>query len=357
MSVNATACAPRPQVVPEQDTGGWSEPLGTATRAPSAAEPLPAAPSAAWETGLGRAASGPPAFGDLVVVGMAVDRNLSVLDGASGDRLWRKRLSAPGTTGPVMAGSRIFVATGGINGRVYAFTLAGKKLWERRLPFVEGQLAVVDSVVVAATANGGVVALDLRTGEPRWSRRLARAVRAGVTAHGTDLLVASEDSLFRISAADGATAAAGTLPGTPIAPPARQADTVVLATADGQVAALDATGLATLWTVDVNGPVFGSPAIARDSAFVVTLRGDLWGIPLGHPDQSWAMPLGTQVRAPAAPVRGGVLIGTLAGEILLVRGDSVASLGRVEGPIEQPIIVRDGVMYVVDGRGRVQAWR
>jgi hypothetical protein len=68
------------------------------------------------------------------------------------------------------------------------------------------------------------------------------------------------------------------------------------------------------------------------------------------------MPVGAAVRAPTAPVRAGVLIGTLAGEILLVGTDSVMPQGRVEGPIEQPIIVRDGTMYVVDGRGRVHAW-
>jgi hypothetical protein len=30
---------------------------------------------------------------------------------------------------------------------------------------------------------------------------------------------------------------------------------------------------------------------------------------------------------------------------------------RVEGPIEQPVVVLEGTMYVVDGRGRLHAWR
>lgn len=357
MGVNATACAPKPHTVPEHDPGGWSEPLGTATRAPSAGESLPPEPKAWWETGLGRAASGPLAFGDLVIAGMAVDRNVSVLERATGDRLWRKRLNAPGTTGPVLAGDRIFTATGGTDGRVYGFTVDGKKLWERRVSFVHGPLALVNGLVVAATETGGVVALEARSGKPSWSRRVAQATRAGVAVHDDALLVAGEDTLYRLSPADGATIARGALPGTPIAPLARQGDTLLLATADGRVAALGATDLAILWTLDVNGTVFGSPAIARDSAFVVTLRGDLWRIPLGDPIQARALHLGTAVRAPAAPVRDGVLIGTLAGEILLVRGEAVAPLGRVEGPIEQAIIVQDGVMYVVDGRGRVHAWR
>jgi outer membrane protein assembly factor BamB len=349
MGVNATACAPTPRIAPDDDPGrgGWL----------LAADSLDPGAERLWRTGLGRAAAGPLAFGDSVIVGMAVDRNLSVLDPRNGDRRWRKRLGAPGSTGPVLAGDRVFVATGGAEGRVYGFTLAGAKRWERRLAFVRGPLVVVDSLVVAATENGGVVALDLGRGEPRWSRRLAPAIRAGVAVLGADLLVASEDTIFRLSVTDGAIVARGPLPGTPIATAARQGDTLVVATADGQVAALDATTLATLWTLDVNGPVFGSPAIARDSAFVVTLRGDLWGIPLGSPELATVRPLGTAVRAPPAPVPTGVLIGTLAGEILLVRGDSALRLGRVEGPIEQAIVMRDDIMYVVDGRGRLEAWR
>ena len=357
MGVNATACAPKPRTVPEHDPGGWSEALGAATRAPSAGESLPPEPKAWWDTGLGRAASGPLAFGDLVIAGMAVDRNVSVLDRATGDRLWRKRLNAPGTTGPVLAGDRIFTATGGSDGRLYGFTVDGKKLWEHRVGFVQGPLAVIDGLVVAATETGGLVALEAGSGKPRWSRRVARATRAGVAAHDGSLLVASDDTLYRVSPADGATTVRGALPGTPIAPLARQGDTLLIATADGRVVALDAADLAILWTLDVNGTVLGSPAIARDSAFVVTLRGDLWRIPLGDPVRARALPLGTAVGAPAAPVRDGVLIGTLAGEILLVRGEAVTPLGRVEGPIEQAIIVQDGVMYVVDGRGRVHAWR
>jgi outer membrane protein assembly factor BamB len=357
MGVNAAACAPRRLVVPEDDPGGWSEPLGTATRAPSASESLPPEPAAWWRSGLGRAASGPLAFGDVVIAGMAVDRNLTVIERQTGDRLWRKRLNAPGTTGPLFAGNWLIVATGGFEGRVYGFTLRGRKRWERRIAHVRGPLATAGDLLVAVTETGGVVALEVRSGEPRWTRRLARATRAGVMAHDGHLLVASDDSIFRLSLDEGAITARGALPGTPVAAPARQGDTLVFATADGQVGAIDATSLTTLWTVDVNGPVFGGPAIARDSAFVVTLRGDLWAIPLGNPAGARAMPVGAPVRAPAAPVRAGVLIGTLAGEILLVRGDSISRQGRVEGPIEQPIIVRDGTMYVVDGRGRIHAWR
>jgi len=357
MGVNASGCAPTKIVIPTSDPGVWSEPLGTATRAPSAAEPLPTKPTTAWRTGLGRAASGPLMLGDSVIVAMAVDRYITVLNRQTGQRLWHKRLNAPGTSGAIASNDRIFVATGGPDGRLYAFTLKGKKRWEQRLGPLRGPLATTGDLVIAATESGGVAAVDAASGKVRWSRRLPGAIRAGVVRFHAALLVCTDDSVFRLRAVDGVIEARDGLPGTPVAEPARQGDTLVVATADGYVVALDARDLHILWTVDVNSPVFGGPAIARDSVFAVTLRGDVWRIPLADPVAADVLPVGAPVRAPAAPVRDGVLIGTLGGEILLVRGDSVLPQGRAEGPIEQPVIVQDGTMLVVDGRGRVYAWR
>ena len=109
--------------------------------------------------------------------------------------------------------------------------------------------------------------------------------------------------------------------------------------------------------MDLNAPVFGGVALARDTAFAVSIQGDLWRVPLSNPMQAGAVLLGAAVRAPPSPVQDGVLVGTLTGEILFVRGDAIRSQGRVPGPIEQPVLVADGVLYVVDGRGRLQAWR
>jgi len=296
-------------------------------------------------------------LGDSVIVAMAVDRYLTVLNRQTGQRLWRKRLNAPGTSGAIVSNDRIFVATGGPEGRLYAFTIRGKKRWELRLGPLRGPLATTGNMVIATTEFGAVAAVDAASGHVRWSRRLPGASRAGVVRFGDALLVCTDDSVFRLRTADGEIDARNGLPGSPIAEPARQGDTLVVATADGYVASLDARDLQILWTVDVNSPVFGGPAIARDSVFAATLRGDVWRIPLTDPGGADAVPVGAPIRAPAAPVRSGVLIGTLGGEILLVRGDSVLPQGRAEGPIEQPVIVQDGTMLVVDGRGRVHAWR
>lgn len=357
MGVNATACAPRKLEVPDTEPSGWSEPLGTSTRAPSADETVPDDPAQWWRANLGRAASGPPVLGRAVIVALGYDRYLTALDPSTGDRLWRARLSAPGAASPLVDGARIYAATGGRDGRLYAYSLRGRKRWERRLGFITAPLALADSQVIVATETGTVMATSARTGEERWIRQLSQAARAGVVAVPEGLLVATDDSVFRLATATGAIEARAALPGTPVAAAALQGDTVVVTTADGYLITLRGADLTPLWSLDLGAPVFGGPAVARDSVFAVSVRGVLWRIPIGDPGEADGIPTGAAVRAPPSPVRHGVLIGTLGGEILLVRGDSIMPQFRVEGPIEQPVVVRAGAMYVVDGRGRLHAWR
>jgi outer membrane protein assembly factor BamB len=357
MGVNATGCAPKRLEMPERDAGGWREPLGTSTRAPSADEVVPLKPAAWWRANLGRAASGPPAMGQDVIVTLGFDRYLIVLNGEDGDRLWRVRLNAPGAAGPLVADDRIYAASGGQDGHLYAYALRGKKVWQRRVGPVSAPLALVDSLVIVGTEGGLVTACATATGEVRWVRRLSQAVRAGVLAVANGVLVATDDSVFRLDAASGTVEARAALPGTPVAPAALSGDTVITTTADGHLVAFRSGTLEPLWSLDLGAPVFGGPAVARDSVFAVSIRGVLWRIPLGHPERADGIPIGAAVRASPSPVRHGVLIGTLGGEILLVEGDSVMPQVRVEGPIEQPVVVRGGAMYAVDGRGRLHAWR
>jgi outer membrane protein assembly factor BamB len=356
MGVNAIACARggASDLEPEVLAPTWE----VASQAPSADAEVPEAASEIWRATLGRRASGPPIVGPTVVAAASLDRYVMLINRENGDRLWRHKMSAPGAAAPLVAGNRVFAASAGPEGSLYAFTLEGRKLWEVELPFIEGPLAVVDSAVIAGTERGGVIALSTATGEVRWLHRLSEPSRAGVVhLSDTSVLVATDDSLFRMNGGDGSVEARRDLGGTVIAPAARQGDTVVVATAGGRLVALRERDLEVLWHVDLNAPVFGGVALARDTAFAVSIQGDLWRVPLRQPDRASAVSVRGAVRARPSPVRSGVLVGTLTGEILLVRGNQVLPQGRVEGPIEQPVLAADGVLYIVDGRGQLQAWR
>jgi outer membrane protein assembly factor BamB len=359
MGVNATGCAPRVIEGPENEESGWAVPLGTSTRAPSADQRTPAEPSLHWRANVRRGAAGPPALGERVVAVTTVDRAVTLLEWETGRTIWRRNLREPASGPPLLVGNRVYAASTGRRGRVHALALqSGARVWETRVGSVVPPIAASPGHVFVGIENGTVRALGTGRGESRWSRRLPGLLRLGPVDVGDALFVATDDSLYLLSQSDGAIVARAGAPGTVVAPPAWQSDTLVVASPDGTIAGLARDDLRTLWSVPTGDPVFGMPAIARDTAFAVTLGGALWRIPLATPANAASVALGVTVRAAPAPTADGVLVATTAGEVLFTRGTgSVEPRARVDGPIEQPPIVRDGLLLVIDGKGRVYTWR
>jgi outer membrane protein assembly factor BamB len=359
MGVNATGCAPRPIAGPEREIGGWSVPLGSSTRAPSADQHVPAEPALRWRANVRRGAAGPPALGEAVLAVTTLDRAVTLLEWATGETVWRRNLSAPASGPPLILGDRVYAATTGRQGRVYAFGLKrGNRLWDARVGSVVPPIAATPGLVFVGAETGLVEALEGDRGQRRWRRQLPGVLRLGPVDVGDAMFVATDDSLYLLEPRDGTILAHVPAPGTVVAPPAWRGDTLVIASPDGIIAALARNDLATLWVLPTGDPVFGMPAIARDTVFVVTLGGGLWRVPLADPDHPLVIGLGVTVRATPAPTADGVLVATTAGEVLLARGpDSVERRARVDGPVEHPPIIRDGVLLVIDGKGRVLTWR
>jgi outer membrane protein assembly factor BamB len=359
MGVNATGCAPRIIEAPEEEATGWSVPLGTSTRAPSADQRTPVEPSLRWRANVRRGAAGPPALGERVVAVSTIDRAVTLLEWETGAQIWRRNLGAPASGAPLLVGSRVYVASTGRQGRVHAISLQrGNKLWDARVGPVVPPIAASPGHVFVGTENGTIRALGARRGESRWSRRLPGVLRCGPVDVGDALLVATDDSLYLMDPADGEILVRAAAPGTVVAPPAWRGDTLVFASPDGIIAGLARDDLRTLWSIPTGDPVFGMPSIARDTAFAVTLGGVLWRVPLATPGDATSVPLGVTVRAPAAPTADGVLVATTAGEVLFFTGvGPVEPRARVDGPIEQAPIIRHGVLLVIDGKGRVYAWQ
>jgi outer membrane protein assembly factor BamB len=345
---------------PEREESGWSVPLGTASRAPSADALVPAEPSLRWRANVKRGAAGPPALGEHVLAVTTLDRALTVLQWTTGETVWRRGLSAPASGPPLILGDRVYAASTGRQGRVHAFGLRnGRRLWDVRVGSIVPPIAASPSLVFVAIESGLVRAFESHRGRQRWSRRLGGVVRLGPVDLDGSLFVATDDSLYLLAPADGRILTSAPAPATVIAPPAWRNDTLIIASPDGVVAGLDRATLETLWLVhtDDDDPVFGGVAVARDTVFAVTLGGFLWQVPLAAPDQGLRFPLGVTVRAPPAPTADGVLVATTAGEVLLVRGGTAERRARVDGPVEQAPIVRDGVLLVIDGKGRVTTWQ
>jgi outer membrane protein assembly factor BamB len=145
-----------------------------------------------WKVSVGAGADSTPALvGDklYVLARQGVDEVILSLDAATGKELWRDKYPVPAVTGPSArdhSGPRSSpavaygkVVTIGVTGIVSCLDAAtGKLLWRKddypggypvfytaTSPLLIEGMAIVQ---VGAPANGGIVAYDLNSGEPKW---------------------------------------------------------------------------------------------------------------------------------------------------------------------------------------------
>jgi outer membrane protein assembly factor BamB len=357
--VNALGCPASRVPAPEFEGTSWDTYLSELARAPSAQATLPDSIDQLWEFHVGRGPAGSIAVGDSVVVAATSDKKIAVLRRGSGDLVWRKRLKGPAASGPLFTGEWVFAASGDRDGKVHGYELrTGKRRWMTTTGPVVGPIALLDSILYAATAAGFLMALDAFDGDVLWTGDFGRPLRAGVTIVGPHLVIASDDSLFLVSRSTGEDVAATATDGAVLRPPAITRNLLATTSPDGIVTVYGLPLLDRRWQRSLNDPVFGSPSIARDTVFVTTLGGSLWRIPLRDPRGAVEQDLGVPLRASPAPLRTGVLVATVGGAILWVRsmGDEPLTVAQVNGPIEEPPLVSAGTVYFIDGRGTVHAW-
>ncbi|MSR07558.1 MAG: hypothetical protein EXR93_10915 [Gemmatimonadetes bacterium] len=302
--------------------------------------------------------AGPPAVGDSVIAVVTTDGFLVVVSRASGAKIWTSRLDGPGIAGPLVRDDRLYCASA--DGHTYAFDLpTGRTVWDRQSGPLVGPIAAANGRLLVATTAGQVRSLEGARGTVTWRRDLEHVLRSGPVVVGDRAVVATDDSLFALNLADGTLAAVAPARGVALNPPAVTGDLLIYGSPDGAVVAYDARSLALVWRVATGEPVSSSPVIARDTVVAVTSNGTLWTIPLASPAAAASMPLGIPVLAAPAPIADGVLVVSISGEILRLAPPSRETLWktRVDGPVDQPLIVDHGLLVFVDGRGRIQAWR
>jgi outer membrane protein assembly factor BamB len=362
-AVNAIACAPTiPKPGPERQASVWPAYLGSPRHDASADETLNPDPRAIWQTDAGRAVRGSPAFGESILAVGAADRMVVLLDRATGAVHWRQRLAGSIHAGPLLDEDRLYVATeANPESQVYALRLRdGRTLWHVAATGVQAPLAFDGQAVYAAGEDGVVLRIDAETGRETWRRRLPGAVRAAPVPTSDGLAVAtSADSLFVLDVASGAVRARTGTPGTILAAPVVSAGRLFAATTAGFVVELALPSLVERWTRPAGDAVFGAPALSRDTLYVAARNGTLWLIPVNAPETARAHDLDIVTLAGPTPVRSGVLVASVSGEVLLVDRVNGAILWRaqVNGPVEQPPLVRERQLVVVSGRGDIHAYR
>jgi outer membrane protein assembly factor BamB len=341
--VNA-ACAPAPAapaaLVPETATG--------------------AAPAQVWRAKAGRRYTGRVVIAGETIYAGSVDRKVYAVDLTSGQVRWSSRLGGLIGGGVVVAGDTVYAASGRPEGKVYALDGAtGRRLWRTTTGTVSAPLAMVHGVMVAETQRGDVFALDPAAGTVRWRRPVGFARVPAVAGDSGTLIVATIDSLFRLSATDGKVVRRTRSPGAIVSPWLVHRGLLVAGTTDSAVVAIDPASLRPRWRAALDAPVLGTPAAQGDTLYAVSRRGTLYRI------TGDSAPAAARIAELDWPVTSSVVL--LDGLVLLGGADGILRALRPDGsevwrlqlrwPVELGPLPLDDGMLAIGGDGDLHRYR
>lgn len=365
-AVNATACGstfvPASKLGPARQDMSWPAYLGTPRHDACAAESLNTDPRPLWRTDIGRAVRGSPAIGETIIVAGAADRIVALVDRATGQALWRTRVAGTIHGGPLLEADRLYVATEATpDARVYALRLRdGHALWSTKTESISAPLALDGDTLFAGTETGFALRLETSEGKITWRRRLPGAIRAPPVPTAAGIAVATTaDTLYLLDRATGQVRARLPTPGTVLGGPALDGARLYLGTTSGRVLAVDLPALTVAWEFVASDAVYGAPAVVGDTVYALARNGTLLLIPTHGPSEARSLSLDIVATAGPTPLASGVLVASVSGEVLLVNRASGAVVWRIQldGPIEQPPLVRDRQLVVVGGRGDIHSYR
>lgn len=166
----------------------------------------PASGSKLWASPVVSEVLSPVAQSGNLVVAQSLDGKIHALSATDGKRLWVHGRSEPtltlrGTSQPVLIGEYVF--TGFASGKIAALHVRdGRVLWEmtvsaprgrneiERLVDIDAPVLISGDTLYAASYQGKLVAVDLKTGKTNWSRDVS--TYTGVVADRRHIYVSDE---------------------------------------------------------------------------------------------------------------------------------------------------------------------
>ena len=337
----------------------WPVYLGAPSRA-GTPESLAADPQPVWRASLSRGIVGAPALTEELIAVSLADHRVALLERATGQVIWTRRVGLALGAGPIIADDRIFVAEQTPGGRVYALKLSsGSVLWDARGGDVAAPLASDDSSLFVGTIEGWVGRIDPANGRYTWRVRLPGAVRAApVPLGGTVLVATATDSIFLLDRANGAIRARRATRGTVLAAPAVVDSTVIIGTSAGRLEAMRAGTLRTLWSMELQEPIMGSIAVQEGRVYALTGRGTLAILGVRDTTLNRLLHLGIVSRAGPTPTAQGIYVTAVNGEITLVDSSGTRRwTTRLDAPLAEPVIADQRTLVAVSMRGDMVTYR
>jgi len=150
----------------------------------------------AWKLDIGKSAGyqfSPALTGNTLVVASSAG-NIARVEAASGKQLWRIKAETELSGGVGTDGNLIVV--GGDKGKLLAFDMDGKALWNTQLSSeILSSPVVSQGIVVARSIDNRIVGFDAKTGEKKWTVQkvappLTLRTAPGLIVSGSDVIVA-----------------------------------------------------------------------------------------------------------------------------------------------------------------------
>jgi outer membrane protein assembly factor BamB len=189
-------------------------------------------------------------------------------------------------TAPVIVGDIVLVASK--DEFLYALNLAdGKERWKYRAAQFNAPPAVSEGLIYIGDADGKFHCIELATGKGRWTCDLEIAISSGANFSGDSVLFGSEDTLHCLSRA-GKPRWRFKIPGGPVlASPAVAGDVAFASGCDKVLHVINVTTGKELSAIPLEGQAAGAVAVDGDRLFVGTMNGDALGIDWKKPEVFW----------------------------------------------------------------------
>lgn len=361
MLVNASACSVATREGPASQERTWPAYLGSSRRASQSGDAPGADAQPVWRTRLARGINGAPALGEDVIAVSQTDRQVALLERATGDVIWRRRLDLGLGAGPLLADDRLFVAEQTeTDARVYALRLSdGRTLWSQEAGDVQAPLATEGDALYAANTLGVITRFSAATGRRVWRVRMGAGVRAAPVPVPDGVVIATvADTLYLLDAASGQVRQRRATQGAVLGAPAFAESLLVVGTARGWIEAFDAATLEPRWAVPLDEPIAGAVAAFGGAFHAMTTRGLLASVPARGSHAARRVRMSLVARAGPAPSQHGVYVSGVNGELALVDSSGARRwTTRVGGPLEEPPLVDGRTLIVVTGNGEVVVFR
>jgi len=253
----------------------------------------------AWTTQVSSEVLSTPRFSDGFLVVRSIDGAVNTLDAANGDELWSyirdvPALSLRGTSSPIIKSGGVI--SGYANGKLVVLRLKdGLQIWETSVAVARGRGALsrmvdVDSdplagerFIYAATFNGGVVAVDVRSGQIAWRRSEMSSYKKMIADWVSIFVVDVNNHIWSADQNDGSINwEQDGLENRQLTPPTQVGDYLLTADYEGYVHVLNTSDGVLVGRLKVSDVAIAAAAIVDDDLiYVQDIEGEITALRMG----------------------------------------------------------------------------